>query len=200
MNGPNSCLYKELLLFDPSRPAPSFHEIVIFAILVFLLSVVTFRVAVNLMKPDLVKESSQDKKKEMSNLEHKKITPAELAMSEFINAGIYAPIAEELFFRLFIFKTLLVRRLKWNPHVANVFQAVLFGLFHISNMLYSTTEISNVYMQIASATISGLISGWAYMYSNSILPSFLAHAVNNTLAISSEVNTYAHVYFRGSDA
>ena len=195
----NSCLYKELLLFDPALPAPSFSKILIIALSVFLASVITFKTTIKYMKPELALQSSEDKNKEFNSLETKRISPSELAMSEFINAGIYAPIAEELFFRLFLFKVILVRRLKFNPHIANLFQGILFGLFHISNMLYTTSEISNVYMQITSATIGGIISGYAYMYSNSILPSFLAHAVNNTLAITSEVNQYALMYHRHLD-
>jgi membrane protease YdiL (CAAX protease family) len=95
---------------------------------------------------------------------------------------------------LFLFKTILVKRLKLNIHFANLVQALLFGCFHLSNMLYSTSQINNVYLQIIASSIGGLISGYSYIYSNSILPSFLAHAFNNTFAIHQEITEYDFIH------
>ena len=186
----NTCFYRELLLFDSSKPAPKFQNIVIWTLVIMIYTFVIFRFT---LREEQHEQYHEARTREYDAMTKKKINPSELAMAEFVNACVYAPIAEELFFRLFIFKTLLIKRLKCNVHIANVIQAVLFGLFHISNMLQSTTEISNVYLQITAATIGGLISGYAYVHSNSILPSFLAHAINNCLAIHAEISEYEEV-------
>jgi len=194
MNQPDACstmcFYKELLLFDVNQPAPSFTKVLVWTVVVMIYTMVIFRMS---LRNDQQEEFQEAKGREFQSMYNKRIEPTELAMAEFINAGVYAPIAEELFFRLFLFKTLLIKRLKLNKHVANVIQAILFGLFHISNMLHASNEVSNVYLQTIAATIGGFISGYAYMYSNSILPSFLAHAINNTLAIHSEVTSYEEI-------
>jgi len=182
-----------MLLFDVNQPAPTFSEIIIFTVAVFITTVLIFNVVMKYVTPDLAQEKKHGTKRELDALKTKQISPDELALSEFINAAVYAPIAEELFFRLFLFKTVLVNRLKLNKHLANLIQAILFGLFHISNILFSTTPSANVYVQIISATLGGLISGYSYMYSNSILPSFLAHAINNTIAINQEVVEYEKI-------
>ena len=84
--------------------------------------------------------------------------------------GILVPIAEEMVFRGAILRTLLRifnPRYHWLPIVLS---ALLFGAVH-ANMA-----------QFFHATLLGLLLGWLYYHTNSIVPGIVLHWMNNTIA------------------
>ncbi len=84
--------------------------------------------------------------------------------------GILVPIAEEMVFRGAILRTLLRifnPRYHWLPIVLS---ALLFGAVH-ANM-----------PQFFHATLLGLLLGWLYYHTNSIVPGIVLHWMNNTIA------------------
>jgi uncharacterized protein len=84
-----------------------------------------------------------------------------------------APIAEEIFFRGFLFGGLR-RRL---PFVAAaVISAAIFGAFH-----YTGTGSVTLLPQLAAL---GLVQAWIYERSGSIVPTIGVHMVNNALAFA----------------
>lgn len=88
----------------------------------------------------------------------------------YLAIGILAPLAEEAVFRGAVLRVLL--RLfdkKWH-WIAITISAILFGLVH-----------GNV-QQFVHATLIGLILGWMYYRTDSILPGVLFHWVNNSAA------------------
>lgn len=88
----------------------------------------------------------------------------------YLAIGILAPLAEEAVFRGAVLRVLL--RLfdkKWH-WIAIAISAILFGLVH-----------GNV-QQFVHATLIGLILGWMYYRTDSILPGVLFHWVNNSAA------------------
>lgn len=88
----------------------------------------------------------------------------------YLAIGILAPLAEEAVFRGAVLRVLL--RLfdkKWH-WIAIAISAILFGLVH-----------GNV-QQFVHATLIGLILGWLYYRTDSILPGVLFHWVNNSAA------------------
>lgn len=88
----------------------------------------------------------------------------------YLAIGILAPLAEEAVFRGAVLRVLL--RLfdkKWH-WIAIAISAILFGLVH-----------GNVH-QFVHATLIGLILGWMYYRTDSILPGVLFHWVNNSAA------------------
>lgn len=88
----------------------------------------------------------------------------------YLAIGILAPLAEEAVFRGAVLCVLL--RLfdkKWH-WIAIAISAILFGLVH-----------GNV-QQFVHATLIGLILGWMYYRTDSILPGVLFHWVNNSAA------------------
>ena len=88
----------------------------------------------------------------------------------YLAIGILAPFAEEAVFRGAVLRVLL--RLfdkKWH-WIAIAISAILFGLVH-----------GNV-QQFVHATLIGLILGWMYYRTDSILPGVLFHWVNNSAA------------------
>ena len=82
--------------------------------------------------------------------------------------GLLAPLAEELVFRGAILRSLL----KWNsrPWVAILISAVLFSAAHMNPA------------QMPHTFLVGLLLGWLYYRTDSIIPGVVYHWVNNTVA------------------
>ena len=90
---------------------------------------------------------------------------------------IFAPIAEEIGFRGVLLDGLLKTRCR--PWLAILISALAFGLLHYS-------------VQFVGATVFGIIVGWLYWRTGSILPGIIIHIVNNSLSfidVSSQSNT-----------
>ena len=84
--------------------------------------------------------------------------------------GILVPLAEEMVFRGAILRTLLKifnQRWHWLPIVLS---ALIFGAVHV-NMA-----------QFCHATLLGLLLGWLYYRTDSIVPGLVLHGVNNIIA------------------
>lgn len=77
---------------------------------------------------------------------------------------LLGPVAEELFFRGAITKVLLRR---YAPWVAVVVSGLLFGLVHINPP------------QVVGAALIGILLGWLYWRTGSLIPCILLHVVNN---------------------
>lgn len=86
----------------------------------------------------------------------------------FLMVGISAPVLEEVLFRGVILTGLLRN---YRPWVAIGQSALLFGLFHFNPI------------QIVSAGIMGLLLGWMYYRTRSLLLCIIIHALNNLLAL-----------------
>lgn len=82
--------------------------------------------------------------------------------------GLFAPLTEELVFRGAILKALL--QWKPNPWVGIVISALLFALVHMNPA------------QMPHAILVGLLLGWMYYRTDSIIPGVVYHWVNNTVA------------------
>ena len=88
----------------------------------------------------------------------------------FLSIALIAPIAEEMLFRGGIEGFLLRRKIK--PIIAILVSAIIFGVIHANPA------------QIFFATILGIIFGWMYYRTGSILPSIVGHVLNNTVSVS----------------
>ena len=82
--------------------------------------------------------------------------------------GLLAPFSEELVFRGAVLKALL--QWKQNPWVGICISAVLFALIHMNPA------------QTPHAFLIGLLLGWLYYRTDSIVPGVVYHWVNNTVA------------------
>lgn len=88
----------------------------------------------------------------------------------YLAIGILAPLAEEMVFRGAVLRTLLkLLGGKWH-WVAIAVSALIFGAVH-GNL-----------PQFVHASLIGLLLGWMYYRTGSILPGVLFHWVNNTVA------------------
>ena len=85
-----------------------------------------------------------------------------------ISVGILVPITEEIAFRGILVGGMLRMRLK--PWVAIVVSALIFALAH------------GTYTQFVGTTVFGIICGWLYWRTRSLLPGVLIHITNNCTA------------------
>jgi membrane protease YdiL (CAAX protease family) len=96
-----------------------------------------------------------------------------LLIVSMISVCVYAPAAEELFFRLFMINT-IKRELTAVPAV--VIQAALFAVSHLSASWEGKVEIF----------VFGLIAGAAFVLSRCIYVPLAMHATNNLAAFAME--------------
>jgi hypothetical protein len=81
---------------------------------------------------------------------------------------VVAPLTEELLFRGLILRGLLART---SPRRAIVISALLFALFHLNPWQFPT------------AFFAGLLLGWAYFRTGSLVLCMAGHALNNALSL-----------------
>lgn len=86
----------------------------------------------------------------------------------YMVVGLLAPLAEEMVFRGAILRSLL--RWKQNPWIGIAISALLFALIHMNPA------------QMPHAFLIGLLLGWMYYRTDSIVPGVVYHWVNNTVA------------------
>ncbi len=86
----------------------------------------------------------------------------------YLVVGLLAPLAEEMVFRGAVLRSLL--RWKENPWIGIVISAVLFAVIHMNPA------------QMPHALLIGLLLGWLYYRTDSIVPGVVYHWVNNTVA------------------
>lgn len=86
----------------------------------------------------------------------------------YLAVGLLAPVAEEIVFRGAVLRSLL----KWSKHhwIGIAISAVLFALFHGNPA------------QMPHAFMVGLLLGWMFYRTGSVVPCVAYHWVNNTLA------------------
>ncbi len=82
--------------------------------------------------------------------------------------AVVAPLAEESLFRGLVLNGLLRR---YSPRKAIVASALLFGAFHLNPW------------QFVGGTVAGLLFGWWFVRTRSLLPSIMGHAVYNVLPL-----------------
>ncbi len=85
-----------------------------------------------------------------------------------LSIAVFGPILEELLFRGAITRALLA---KYNPRKAIIISALAFGIFHLNPV------------QIVSASLIGLLLGWIYYKTASLIPCILIHIANNSLSV-----------------
>ncbi|MGH2373484.1 MAG: lysostaphin resistance A-like protein [bacterium] len=82
--------------------------------------------------------------------------------------AVVAPLAEEFLFRGLVLNGLLRR---YSPRKAIVASALLFGAFHLNPW------------QFVGGTFAGLLFGWWFVRTRSLIPSIMGHAVYNVLPL-----------------
>lgn len=86
----------------------------------------------------------------------------------YVAIGVIVPFAEEIVFRGAILRNLL-RLFDGKPWAAILISAVIFGLVHGNSA------------QFLNASLLGILLGWMFYRTGSIIPGFVLHWVNNTV-------------------
>ena len=195
----DSCSIQELIKFDKNKPMASFGKQLLIAMLCVIANNVLFNSIINVLPEEKVDDYHQDIDIEFTSYKQKAVSPLIFGVSEMINGGIYAPIVEELFFRFLLFKIIFIKIFRMNPSGANILQAIVFGLMHMSNVVSSDQQLNKTILQTVSSSIGGLIAGWSYMYTNSLLTPIMSHMINNIIATSSDMMEYSMFYAKQSN-
>ena len=90
-----------------------------------------------------------------------------------LTIGVLGPVAEELVFRGAVLGSLL----KWNriedkPWIAILLSALIFSVIHLNPA------------QVPTTLILGLLAGWLYFRTGSLVPGIVLHVMNNSAACS----------------
>lgn len=85
----------------------------------------------------------------------------------FISVSLVAPVVEEVLFRGLILRGYLKH---YTARRSLVISALLFGIVHFNPW------------QFVTAVILGMVIGWFYERTDSLVPSVYAHALNNSMA------------------
>ena len=188
------CSIRELLLFDVTKPMANYSTIILVAVSAVLLNNIIYTVYMRNATHTYMNTLVEEQGREFDVYKDKKISPLVLGVSEFINSGIYAPMDEELFFRFLFLKIVLIKIFKFDFHTANFFHAVIFGALHMTNAVVSDQEINRTIIQSVMAGFGGLIAGYTYAYTNTILTPLLSHFINNMMSAGSEFIDYSRHY------
>ena len=81
---------------------------------------------------------------------------------------IVGPILEEMLFRGAITTTLLKA---YSPKKAIIYSALIFGIFHLNPA------------QVLVASLLGLLLGWLFYKTHSLIPCIIVHILNNSLSV-----------------
>jgi|SRR5579872_7460464 len=179
-----------VLKFDTEKPNPDLYMVIIYTLAITIISNVIFIVICAIFRIDSNASLDREKNEEYKIWKSKKISIWSLIVTELFNNSIYSPIAEEFALRFLFLKVILVKRMRLNPEYANIIQGLTFGLLHIANVSSTLQTKTYTYLQAMSAGIAGMISGWVYIHSNSILPSLFSHMINNGAAGIGEIIGY----------
>ena len=104
-----------------------------------------------------------------------------------LQGGVFAPIAEEIGFRGILLGGLLKTRCR--PWIAILVSALVFALGHGFGVSF------------VGAMVFGIIVGWLYWRTDSIIPGILIHIANNSLSfinLSGQSNTVCLIIFVAS--
>jgi membrane protease YdiL (CAAX protease family) len=187
----NDCAIDEILKFDSTKPMASIQIQIIVSLSIVIFSNLAFSIILKLfMSDDFISKVEKDQGLELSRIKNKGISLRLLTLGEIVNGSIHAPISEELFFRFLLFKILFVNKMNINPHIANFLQASIFGGLHMTNSIYSEQKLNISLAQSISSFITGVLCGYSYYYTNSILPSTFAHIINNLISSCNQIYDY----------
>ncbi len=91
-----------------------------------------------------------------------------LVIISVFSLALWTPLVEEVFFRGFVMRGLWNQ---WGPGVSLVLSAVIFAAMHFSIAI------------MIPIFVTGLLLGGLYLYTKSIWPSIIVHAIQNSIAL-----------------
>lgn len=96
-------------------------------------------------------------------------SPDSGGITQYLYACLLIPIFEEIGFRGVLLGGLL--RARWHPWLAIPFSAIVFAAFHL------------LPINFIGLTLGGIIYGWLFWRTKSLIPGIICHILNNTIAL-----------------
>jgi membrane protease YdiL (CAAX protease family) len=97
--------------------------------------------------------------------------PAALFVPFALTAGVTAPLAEEVFFRGYVFRALAVR---YGMPVGVAASSICFGALHL---------LGGVTWEVAGLVVIGAILAYGYAATGNMVTNITAHMVNNVVGL-----------------
>lgn len=94
-----------------------------------------------------------------------------------VGAALIVPFGEEVLFRGYVFGAIRRSGASWSLPAAYVVSALIFAVAH------SLAASEGLIALLTATFLMGLALAWAFQRTGSIIPSFIAHAVNNGVAL-----------------
>lgn len=96
-----------------------------------------------------------------------------------IGAAVVVPIGEEILFRGYLFRTLqrIWGERRWGRAAAFIVSALIFALAH------SAAATEGLIALLTPAFVMGLLLAWGTARTRSVIPSMIAHSMNNGIAL-----------------
>lgn len=96
-----------------------------------------------------------------------------------IGAAVVVPIGEEILFRGYLFRTLqrIWGERRWGRAAASIVSALIFALAH------SAAATEGLIALLTPAFVMGLLLAWGAARTKSVIPSMIAHSMNNGIAL-----------------
>lgn len=96
-----------------------------------------------------------------------------------IGAAVVVPIGEEILFRGYLFRTLerMWGEWRWGRAAAFIISALIFALAH------SAAATEGLIALLTPAFVMGLLLAWGTARTRSVIPSMIAHSMNNGIAL-----------------
>ncbi len=109
--------------------------------------------------------------------------PCEFTLLDGLAISVYAGLYEETLFRFFLLTLIawLLKPLKHNSYIANIFSALLFAYGHIPTLYSMGVTSTLMILRVASLnTVAGIIFGYSYI-SNGYECSVIAHITTDII-------------------
>ena len=190
MAGNNDCLWREATRFDASRPQASAKMQVVMSVGFIVATKFLWPFIDRSMPKAWLKKISQNDRDTNAEMKADGLTPDDLrSLTCYDRPAIMGDIFQETVFKLLALKA-LVFQAGVNFHVANLFLAMVFGFFHMWNMVFQEKSREDALSQSIGAVVYFLITGYLYFYTNSIWPCIIVHIAFNRVGCFEETVSY----------
>ena len=181
---------EQLFIFDVDKPYLSMKELLIGGLCVLLISQILTMSICKLFGFDVNKDVDNQQDKISKKWKDSGIKLPVIIMSELLGSVIYTPLAEEFIYKFLLMKKILVETLNTDIYSSCFIQALFFSLTHYVNIITIKQDYNYTILQMISTFVSGIVGGISYIYFNSLVPSIIAHIINNGFVLVDEVLNY----------
>ena len=175
----NDCLWREATRFDANKPQASPKMQVIISVASILFCTLVAPLFDKFVSKKWQQVNKREEESYHQGLKADGLTPDELrSLTCYDKPAIMGDIFQEAVSKMLVLKA-LVFGAKLNFHVANMIQALIFGAFHMWNMIFQQRSRKDCIQSSIFAGVYFLQLGYVYYWTNSIWPCIILHIMFN---------------------